>query len=423
MKKFLSILLAAMMLMSLIACGDKAAVTDADETATSASGEKIVLHYLDAAAYGVDEFDAMVEQFEAENPNIDVQVEHIANDINTQLAAKLNSNQLPDIFATNTGNETVRYSEYAYDFTGNPLLDKLKDSALATSNHTDGKVLSVPMSFETMGMLYNKDVFEKNGITELPKTISELRAVCEKLKANGQTAFAVAAKESWVLNQLSTHFMVPQDPDPEKVAKGLLDGTYTMDTLKNFSGLYDVLDLMIEYGPDKPLEYDWEMSETALVNGDCAMIQMGDWCYQALKSFNPDANVGMMLVPTSENPDEAFLQNNVSWQLNVNKNSKHVDAAVKFVDYILTSKPGVEWFMRYHGSVPSAKETYGFENVNTLASSAAEYADQTVRMLQHSEPTEVMNGVGPELQAYMLGQTTKEKSIAAIQALWDSVAE
>ncbi len=57
--------------------------------------------------------------------------------------------------------------------------------------------MSLPWTYENLGLIYNIELFEKAGITELPDTMDELEAACEKLSAAGITPFALAAKETW----------------------------------------------------------------------------------------------------------------------------------------------------------------------------------------------------------------------------------
>ena len=48
-----------------------------------------------------------------------------------------------------------------------------------------------------MGLIYNKDCFEKAGIDKLPTNMDELEEACRKLKDAGITPFALASKETW----------------------------------------------------------------------------------------------------------------------------------------------------------------------------------------------------------------------------------
>ena len=81
----------------------------------------------------------------------------------------------------------------------------------------DGKIYGQPVNMEGYGFAYNKKLFEKAGITELPKTFSELEAAAKKLKAAGITPFSVGYAEWWVLanHGLNVPFAYQQADDAE----------------------------------------------------------------------------------------------------------------------------------------------------------------------------------------------------------------
>ena len=114
------------------------------------------------------------------------------------------------------------------------------------------------------------------------------------LKDAGITPFALASKETWVLGQVATHFMIDKDKTAAETVDAIKSGETSFADMPNWENLYKFLDLAVEYGPDKPLEVDWETSENMLANGEAAMIHMGDWCQSTLDSFNPDANLAFL---------------------------------------------------------------------------------------------------------------------------------
>ncbi|MCG3057046.1 extracellular solute-binding protein, partial [Escherichia coli] len=63
----------------------------------------------------------------------------------------------------------------------------------------DGKVYGQPMNLEGYGFTYNKELFKKAGIKEVPQTLDELEAAAKKLKAAGITPFSIGYGEWWVL--------------------------------------------------------------------------------------------------------------------------------------------------------------------------------------------------------------------------------
>ena len=88
------------------------------------------------------------------------------------------------------------------------------------------------MNIEGYGYIYNKKLFEKAGITETPKTLSELEAAAKKLKAKGITAFSNGYAEWWVLGIHNMNVGLAQQPDIDKFINDLLAGKATSKTMR-----------------------------------------------------------------------------------------------------------------------------------------------------------------------------------------------
>ena len=101
------------------------------------------------------------------------------------------------------------------------------------------------------------------------------------------------------IGQVATHFMIDKDKTAAETVDAIKSGETAFADMPNWENLYKFLDLAVEYGPDKPLEVDWETSENMLANGEAAMIHMGDWCQSTLDSFNPDANLAFLPFPVA----------------------------------------------------------------------------------------------------------------------------
>lgn len=63
----------------------------------------------------------------------------------------------------------------------------------------DGKLYSFPFNASTPVLWYNKDIFVKAGIKELPKTWQDIELVGERLKENGISCSLTVSYPSWVL--------------------------------------------------------------------------------------------------------------------------------------------------------------------------------------------------------------------------------
>lgn len=344
---------------------------------------------------------------------------HAANDSSTLLQSRVNSGDIPDVFDVESGTAAQKYYEYAYNWTEDKeVLGKFKEAALETGKDGNGNIMSLPWTYENLGLIYNIELFEKAGITELPDTMDELEAACEKLSAAGITPFALAAKETWVLHHLSTHFMMDKSLDAKGVVDKLNSGDLAFKDMKNFQNLFRLLDLAVKYGPDKPLEIDWETSENMLANGEAAIIHMGDWCQSTLDSFNPDARLAFLPCPVSDNPEDATLLSSCNWTYIVNKDSKHLDLAKEYLEYILTSEEGQKWMCDGVGGVPGAKTT--MEVKGALANNASAYVEngKTNGWIHTIAPTGYSDIVGPAMQAYMIGDMTAQQVTEEFQKGW-----
>ena len=421
-KTTLALLLSTVMAASVIAgCSGGDSKEEKKDKEDGGGKEEIVLSVFDAHAYGLDEYDEMKKKFEEDHPGVKVEVQHVSNDTLTVLQSRVNSGDIPDVFDIESGTNAKMYYEYAYDWTDDTdVLDLFNKDALETGRDDDGKIKSLPWTYENMGILYNKDCFSKAGITELPANLDELEAACKKLEAEGITAFAVSAKETWVLGQLATHFMMDKSLDGPGTAEALKSGELKFADLPNWKNLFRFMDLAVEYGPEKPLEVDWETSENMLANGDAAMIHMGDWCQATLDSFNASANLGFLPCPVGAGAEDATLLSNCNWTYIVNKDSENLELAKEYCQYILSSDEGQSWMCEAVGAVPGCKTDK--EVTGKLANDAKTYIDagETNGWIHTVAPASYGETCGPLMQSYMLGQLSADEMTAQFQSFWTS---
>ncbi len=425
MKKLFTLLLALAMVVACFAgCGgqkEEAAPASKDNQAAEgeAPAEEIVLSVFDCHAYGLDEYAVMAKAFEDAHPGVKIEVQHAANDGKALLKARVNSGDIPDVFDVESGTNAAPYYAYAYEWTNDTdVLDKFNPAALKSGTTEDGKVMSLPWTYENMGLIYNKDCFAKAGIDTVPTTLTELEAACEKLQAAGITPITLASKETWVLMQTATHFMMDKSIDAKGVADKINAGELKVGETKNWNNLFRFLDLAVKYGPNKPLEVDWETCENKLANGETAIIHMGDWCQATLDSFNPDANLGFMPFPVSDDPADTTLLSNCNWTYIVNKDSKHLELAKEYAEFILSSQEGQTWMCDGVGAVPGAK--IDREVKGALANEAAGYVAEgkTNGWIHTLMPDGYVDMIGPAIQGYIAGDMTAEEVTQIAEDSW-----
>ncbi|WP_327093285.1 extracellular solute-binding protein [Nonomuraea sp. NBC_01738] len=185
--------LATMLVLSSCGSGGGDAATGGDK---AADGGAVTLKLV-AADYGTPGkpdsgevfWKSVVDEFQAANPKIKVDVQVINwNDIDKQVATMVQNNQPPDILQTGGYAGFVKdgllhkVDEIVSPDVQSDLLQKFADYG-----KVDGTAYGLPFLSSARALFYNKELFEKAGITEPPKTWDELKAAAEQLKKSGVT--------------------------------------------------------------------------------------------------------------------------------------------------------------------------------------------------------------------------------------------
>jgi raffinose/stachyose/melibiose transport system substrate-binding protein len=168
-------------------------------------GEKTTVKFLTGrseVAANEKESKRLIEVFEKQNPNITVKREAMDSDqLRTVMNTRLGSNNAPDLITYDTGpgfggvlarSNLIQPIEDAYSKFGWDIFDWAKQRATY-----GGKTYGVPDQVEEVGIYYNKDLFEKLGFNDEPKTLDEFMAIAEKAKQNDLIPLAFGDQEQW----------------------------------------------------------------------------------------------------------------------------------------------------------------------------------------------------------------------------------
>lgn len=217
MKKLVSVLLAALMLTSVTACGQSGGGSSSAPAAqsesaaapesTAAGGEKTVITFWNGFT-GPDRpvLEQLVQKYnETNDKNIEVQMDIVPWDsLYQKLSTVLPVGEGPDILAF----ATERIGTYAAPGALAPLDDvytqgyvdaSLVPAALDENLKYDGKYYGVPMNFATLLLFYNKDIFTEAGLdpNAPPKDWDELEQYALQItEKTGKYGFGMATSET-----------------------------------------------------------------------------------------------------------------------------------------------------------------------------------------------------------------------------------
>lgn len=208
LKKLAAAGLAAVMCVTAVGCGGNGGTGDKKEENTQKTQEKesgdntdsedLVINYVSARGEtdaALKTLKKIAEMYKEDHPGFEFNVESIADRATYLQKIKIlaSSNELPDWFDADPEaffegicKKGIIYSiDDLYDELG--LKDKFFDIALDYPKLSDGSNYLMTWQGNVEYFWYHTEMFEDAGITETPKTLTELLEACEKLKAAGYT--------------------------------------------------------------------------------------------------------------------------------------------------------------------------------------------------------------------------------------------
>ena len=426
MKRFAALFLAMILALSLlVGCGPKnnnqqndgkTPDGDGDSQTSELSGE---ITYMTATPIYAKMSNEINAEFNKLYPNVKVNIEHVSDNYESVLKAKMGSNSAPDVFTWQgylAMKDFVNGGKVA-DLS-NEGFDELVLPNFLPAGQMDGKQYGIPTMVQSVGLLYNKDVFEEAGITEVPRTVSALKEAIEKVKAIGVQPFSSGLKEQWVCYDLFWFAQTPVMDDMMGWYDAMNAGTGSFMTDK-MADVFEIFDLLYANSGDKPLADDFAEMAHQLAAGDAAMAVQGDWTYDETQKIDPDANLGMIGFPVDEDPANSTVLADAAEILYISADSENKEAAVAFVKWML-SKEGAE-FLGSLTNTPSTSAAHPSIEANPFAAAADQWindGNKTAAFAWNYWAPGIMDVVGKNMQEYFMGNMTLEELTADLDAQW-----
>ncbi|MGG1551965.1 ABC transporter substrate-binding protein [Paenibacillus ferrarius] len=438
MKKLTMVSMAAVLSLSVLAtgCGKKeetttpapAATSGAATSAAPATGKPVTIKMFQFKVEIADQLNKLVQEYQKLNPNVKIQVDTVGGgaDYGAALLAKFNSGDKPDIFNNGGFSDLDKWIDNLEDLSDQPWVKDLVDVAKEPMTK-NGKLYGQPLNLEGYGFQYNKDLFAKAGITDLPKTFSQLEDVAKKLQAKGITPFETGYGEWWVLGNHFVNLPFAYQKDPNAFIDGLNKGTAKIPGNDVFNQWVKLFDLQLQYGNKNPLQTDYNTQVTDFATGKAAMTQQGNWTQVQLDKTNPNLKVGFLPMPISDDAaanDKLFVGVPNNWV--INKNSAVKDEAKKFLNWMVTSDIGKKYITEEFKFIPAFKSIPADEKVlGPLAADIITYskAGKTLSWNWFKFPGGEASSkkFGDIMQGYVAKKYTKDQMLDEFQKTWDSL--
>jgi arabinogalactan oligomer/maltooligosaccharide transport system substrate-binding protein len=300
-------------------------------------------------------FEELISKFNEEYPNVTINYESVPFDEaqnKFKTAAQADSGA-PDILRA----EVAWVPEFAslgylYALDGTPLLEDTNflETPLS-SNVYDGKTYGVPQVTDTLGLMYNKALFEEAGIDAPPATWDEVTEASAQLEKIGVDGLYINSGGYFLLP-----FMYGEGGD-------LVDTesqTITVNSPENVAGIQTAQDLVKSGAAVKPDANDsYGTMMTLFKEGKVGMIINGPWetaNVSADKKFGGFENLGIAPVPAGDGGQGAPVGGH-NYVIYSGMDEEKADAAIAFVQY-MTSPESMAFMAEELGLLPANADAY-----------------------------------------------------------------
>lgn len=182
----------------------------------------------------------------------------------------------------------------------------------------------LPLSANTVVLMYNKDILDASNVTKIPTTFEELIDACNKVEASGYTAFAQPINQTFVAMEFASYV-------------GRLGGKMVSDDYKtvllNSSEVKEAIQKWVQLSKYASLA---EYEESKFYNGKIAFIEMGSWNISKVTGATALFNCGYTEMVTLDNEHENYSGLGL-YSFVISEKSKVKAKAYDFAKYLSTN--------------------------------------------------------------------------------------
>lgn len=337
----------------LSACGRDSEDSGAQEGEAVAGGKASGEISVWAMGAEGEKLSVLADEFMKENPDATVSVTPVPWDgAHNKLAAAIAAQQTPDV--------TMLGTTWVGEFAKTGALDVVPPDFVDEADFfpgawetgvVDGTSFSVPWYVETRLLFVNKSVAEKAGITEAPKTWSELTQAAKDMQAKGGAKWGIylqpGQQGAW---QTVMPFVWQNGGDIYDGQKFTLDSPQVVEALEYYKSFYDS-------GLSTRDRLREGETEPKLLSGEIAAFVSGPWHIEQLNELDGEGKFELWPMPAGSGDFTSFIGGS---NMAVFKNTKNRDAAWKFVSYLMKPDVQVKWYQTVT-DLPSVQEAWNNE--------------------------------------------------------------
>jgi raffinose/stachyose/melibiose transport system substrate-binding protein len=327
--------------------------------------QRVKLDFFQFKGEANTEFEALVDKFETEYPDIDVVLNEVP-DADTAIRTLLVKGRTPDVLTLNgSGNfGLLAQAGVFHDFTGDPLLDDINPATVeimqALGTYGGTEINSLPYWSNADGIIYNRQIFTAHNI-QAPTTWDELLAACQKLQQAGVTPFHGTLADAWTalpsFNGLGAYATQDGFFDQLRAQGGQTDANTEVSFSADFREVLERQWQLFQFSDPSYRGQTYDDGNAAFAAGQTAMLLQGIWALAPIRVLNPDIDAGVFPYPTDSAADRRLVSG-VDVTITIGRDTPRLAEAKLFVDFLFRPD-NLEWIAAHQNMFSARADSPG----------------------------------------------------------------
>lgn len=426
MKKFISVLTAAIIALSLTACS----------TAPSSQGgtkSDVSITILMGKPEVGSQFEAMLKDYTSKTGVKVTMIPLAGQDAYEKMTSLYASGNAPTILMV--GSEFSEFQDKFLDLTDTEFTKNASEGTLDFIT-VDNKVYGAPVTVEAFGIIYNPvtvatalgDSYDPTQI----KTQDELKKFFADLAAKNVAPFTLSPMD-WSLGaHLSNSVFAAQSENRDErhaFLESLKKGEVKLIENTSFNGWVDTFDILIANNKhkDSALAAVYEDASMELAIGDAATWFMGNWAYPEIAAIEKQ-DYKFIPVPLSNNASD-YANGKIAvgvpsyWCVDKSASSEEQQkAAVDFLTWFTGTKEGQAYYVNELNFIP-AYNNFEVEPTDSMSKQIAQMLSQgdTLEWVNTYYPAGGFQSMGASMQKYIDGKIDRAGLATEWETYWKNV--
>ncbi|MFG1951655.1 ABC transporter substrate-binding protein [Micromonospora sp. NPDC048830] len=422
LKRVVGAVTAAAMVAFVAACGSGG-------SGDTASDGSVTLEFAQwwGAELPAGEFDKIINDFTAQNPNIKIKVLSAPYaSTKQQLITGAASKTLPDV----VGLDGAWVNDFAKQGAITDLSSLMADanydaSQLASQVQVKGKTYMIPVVNFVYPLFVNKDLLTKAGVAEVPTTRTQFLDAAKKISASGSDV------KGWAL------------PLDTAVPNGIQNDVMSWLWASGGSMLADGKPNLTSAQVKSTVEYVKSLNDAGVIapgsltmkeqdkvekftNGQVGMMIDSLAHINLIKKNKPDLKFEVAALPAEDGYTGKRGIPYASWGIGISNSTKHKAEAFKFVSYLLGQETNAKLSTIANGFPGNKNAQPDFSNSDPLFKTAFDIYQQGYpanEFVGLPKSEDLMRSFDEQLQLVLTGKTSVDDALAKSQESWSSVIE